>query len=430
MQGGTATTTASVRPTRTRGEADAKGSAREADLDERVLIMAPLVRDASLARATLEAAGITARVCADMAELEREAAAGAGALLLTQEALGGAALDRLLAVLERQPPWSDLPSVVLVSGGAGTPASARLAGVLGPRANATLLERPVRAATLVGAVQVALRARRRQYELRRHVQALAEARAATERATQVRDRFLASAAHDLKNPLSAIKGYAQLLRRRTARGEAPPDGFEQALAAIEDMAVRAAQQLDDLLDLARLQAQQALQLDVGPVDLVALARRAAAEFQLTTNEHQLRVETALPELVGVWDARRIERVIGNLLSNAIKYSPTGGEIVVEVARRGTAPQGWAILAVRDQGIGIPPQDVPRIFEHYFRASNVHDRMPGLGLGLAGARQIVEQHGGTIDLASTPGEGSTFTVTLPLVSAESTASTAAAAQELA
>jgi signal transduction histidine kinase len=105
----------------------------------------------------------------------------------------------------------------------------------------------------------------------------------------------------------------------------------------------------------------------------------------------------------------VERVVANLVSNAIKYSPGGGDVRVELA----AEAGWAVLRVQDQGVGIPAADLPRVFEQFHRAANVAGRIGGTGLGLAGARHIVEQHGGSIALESQEGVGTTVTVRLPL-----------------
>ena len=115
------------------------------------------------------------------------------------------------------------------------------------------------------------------------------------------------------------------------------------------------------------------------------------------------------KLVGEWDVARLERVLGNLLSNAIKYSPNGGEIAVSVR----AEAGQAVLTVQDRGIGIPPADQPRVFERFERARNAVGRIGGSGIGLATSKQIIEQHGGTIAVESREGQGSTFTVRLPL-----------------
>ena len=395
-----------------------------ADTDLRVLICAPVGRDAALARETLNEAGIVADVAADVAALCREIEVGAAVLLLTQEALSPAAIERLLAALTGQPSWSDLPIVVLISRGPSTPANAMLAAHLAPRANVTFLERPVRAATLVSATRSALWARQRQYEVRDLLLARLQAedaerraRAAAEQAVEIRDQFLASVAHDLKTPLGTIKGYAQLLRRQAARATGlSTERLVQGLDKIDDMVTRAVGQIDELLDVARLRASQSLELDTAPTDLVSLAQGVVEEYRQASSDHRIRVEAAVDEVLGVWDSARLERVLANLLTNAIKYSEPGSEIVVRVALDERAAESWATLSVRDRGIGIPSEDLPRLFEPFYRASNAVGRKPGTGLGLAGARHIVEQHGGRIEVESAEGVGSTFTVRLPVVPA--------------
>ena len=125
--------------------------------------------------------------------------------------------------------------------------------------------------------------------------------------------------------------------------------------------------------------------------------------------HGIQVEDSQPRLIGNWDAGRLERVLANVLGNAIKYSAAGRAIRVRVDQE----DGMAVLAVQDQGIGIPAADLPHVFERFHRAGNVSGRTPGTGLGLASARQIVEQHGGMIMVESQEGAGSTVTIRLPL-----------------
>ena len=390
------------------------------DHNERVLIIAPIGRDAPLIQQTLQNAGIPADISTQLQDVTAALDEGIGSLVLTQEALTHDSVPKLLDILEQQAPWSDLPLVVLVSGGAPTPASIHLATTIGRLVNATFLERPIRSDMLVGSIQVALRGRRRQYELRDQMirlgqmeEAERQARAVAEDAVRVRDEFLASVAHDLKNPLGAIKAFAQLLQRQLARSGSPQQAnVVHGLARIDAMVTRTVAQLDELLDVARLEADQPLRLDLRSTDLVALAERVTSEYQQTTSMHQLRLKTDLTELEGHWDAPRLDRILGNLLSNAIKYSPNGGEIFVEVQRT-DGPHPEAVLIVRDNGIGIPKGDLPQIFERFYRASNAAGRLPGTGIGLNGVRQIVEQHGGTINVASEEGHGSAFTVRLPI-----------------
>lgn len=228
-----------------------------------------------------------------------------------------------------------------------------------------------------------------------------------------RTAFLDALAHDVKNPLAAAKMQSQLLRRRLRQGASDPDRLETGLSAIEEAADRATALIDELLDAARLREGRALELRRTPADVVALAEASVEEVQRTTSEHQIRVEAGVPRLTGEWDGARLARVLGNLLKNAVTYSPQGGEIVVRVQREENDGHAWAVVAVTDHGIGVPEADLPRLFERFHRGSNVTGRIAGAGIGLAGARQIAEQHGGTISATSVEGAGSTFTLRLPI-----------------
>jgi signal transduction histidine kinase len=234
-------------------------------------------------------------------------------------------------------------------------------------------------------------------------------------AIQARDEFLSSASHDLKNPLVSVKGYAQILGALVAH-EASPASKQVAagLAKIDRAATKMSAMIDELLDVAHLEAGRPLALRRRPTDLVALAHQAVAEFGPGAPRHTLQVETAAPSLVGLWDAGRLDRVLANLLSNAIKYSPAGGDISVRLARDRAPGDGWALLTVQDEGLGIPAADLPHVFERFHRGGNVAGQIRGSGIGLAGVCQIVEQHGGTIGVQSEEGQGATFTVRLPLL----------------
>lgn len=227
---------------------------------------------------------------------------------------------------------------------------------------------------------------------------------------RTRDEFLAWISHDLRSPLSSIKGTAQLLLRRIDRaGTSDVGRIRDGLRRLDLTASRAGGLVDELLDLARLQMGRPLELETEPTNLVGLASDAIAEYQQTTERHTLHLESSEPELIGTWDARRLGRVLSNLLDNAIKYSPSGGPIRVTVRREGAR----AVVAVADQGLGIPPHEHERIFGRFQRASNVAPRIGGSGLGLASSKHIVESHGGTIDVVSEEGSGATFIVRLPL-----------------
>ena len=230
-----------------------------------------------------------------------------------------------------------------------------------------------------------------------------------------REALAEAAAHDLNTPLTSVRGQAQLLRRRVRRGQAvEPAALEAGLAAIEAAADRMTALVAEMMDAAYLSAGRPLELRLDSVDLAALARRTAEEAQRGTVRHRVRVTGDDAPLVGEWDATRLERVLANLLTNAIKFSPAGGEISLRLHCE-TAPDetAWAVASVTDQGVGIPPAELDRLFERYYRGTNVAGRIRGTGIGLAGAKQIVEQHGGTITVASIEGQGATFTLRLPL-----------------
>jgi PAS domain S-box-containing protein len=229
-----------------------------------------------------------------------------------------------------------------------------------------------------------------------------------------KDDFLASAAHDLRNPLTSIKGYAELLRRHVARSEHPDrDRLERGLAQILVSGQRMSDLIDQVLDLTRFQMGRPLDLHPQPTDLVALIREIAAASDQMSEQHVVTVRCALPELVGVWDTARLERAVQNLVSNAIKFSPDGGEVTIRLEQESTTEGRVAVLTVRDHGLGIPADDVPRLFTRFYRAGNVVGKVSGTGLGLASVRQVVEGHGGTVAVESTLGEGSVFTLRLPL-----------------
>jgi PAS domain S-box-containing protein len=237
-----------------------------------------------------------------------------------------------------------------------------------------------------------------------------------------KDAFLAAASHDLKNPLTIVKAQAQMLMRRASRSDdADTAPLIQGLRGIDVATRRLAGMVNELLDVARLQMGRPVELDPRPMDLTVLARDVIADMRSSTDRHDLAVACPKTPVRGTWDHDRIERVLVNLMTNAVKFSPRGGTISLSVARKRQGGRDWAVVAVRDHGIGIPPEERSRIFERFYRASNVAGRIEGAGIGLSGVRQIVEQHGGTVEVESVEGQGSTFTVRLPINGTEQTGS---------
>jgi PAS domain S-box-containing protein len=251
----------------------------------------------------------------------------------------------------------------------------------------------------------------RDISARRRLEAAqAAALAEVRQALRLRDEFLSAAAHDLKTPLTAISGHLQLIRRRFGDGLAPR--VAASLDEVERSATSMNQLINELLDVARLQSGQSLTLDLRDADLVAIARAVVDRAAERTPRHALELRAAAPTLVATVDPARIERVLTNLVDNAMKYSPSGGLVTVAVERQVDAGWTWAVVVVRDQGLGIPAADLPRLFTRFYRSSNTTG-ISGTGIGLEAARRMVEQHGGTIGVESVEGAGTTVTVRLPL-----------------
>ena len=228
---------------------------------------------------------------------------------------------------------------------------------------------------------------------------------AREEATRLKEDFLSAAAHDLKTPLTTVVAQAQFLERKATRDPSAPADL-QGLQRIVREGQRLAALVTDLLDAARME-QGKLVSDREPVDLGALVSEVVARQHQGAHATELDVRGAI---VGTYDRRRIEQLLENLLENAKKYSPEATPVSVAVWQQ----DGEAHITVRDHGIGIPPADLPKIFERFSRASNVDDRkFHGMGLGLYICRGIVEEHGGRIWAESEIGKGSTFQVALPL-----------------
>lgn len=237
-----------------------------------------------------------------------------------------------------------------------------------------------------------------------------------------RRRLLASVSHDLKNPLNSIKANAQLAQRQINRGSLDFSQAAEVFQRIDGLTNRMVSQIADLMDVSLLEAGSQLELELREVELIALTQLVVDQYQATTLNHRIVVRTELDSLAGEWDAHRIERVLTNLLTNAIKYSPNGGEIAfdIRVLHREDSTD-WAEISLTDEGIGIEPDDIPMLFTRIGRGRNVARRFSGTGIGLVGVSQIVQQHGGTIDVQSEVGKGSTFRILLPLAPVHTSAS---------
>ncbi len=226
-------------------------------------------------------------------------------------------------------------------------------------------------------------------------------------AVRLRDHFFNVAAHELRNPLTTMMGYSELLAKPGGLDNA--ERAQRGVQTIHQQTVRLAKMIDALLDVSRI-VQGKFSLERTPVDLSPLITRVVDEFRMTTHKHTLPV--ALPDapLIVNGDEMRLEQVLRNLVGNAIKYSLTGGPVLVAVQRC----DDQACLSVADSGIGIPADSLPHLFQRFYRAPNAEaHHIPGLGIGLFVTHEVISQHGGAIEVESQEGKGTTFTVHLPL-----------------
>jgi two-component system sensor histidine kinase VicK len=245
--------------------------------------------------------------------------------------------------------------------------------------------------------------------------AIATIRDVTEQRELERQRSLLLSAmmHDLKSPLATIKGISQLIHRRILRAHEIPEETRETLVdelgSVDQKVSQMARLIDDLVESGHRALAPALQ----EMDLVALVRALSSQMNHSEQNHTIRLETTLSELVGEWDCDRLERALDNVLRNAVKYSPAGGAVRVGVERARENGREEAVITVEDRGIGIPKSDQARIFERFYRAGNATEVASGTGIGLAAVHQTVESHGGTIGIESVEGEGTTVRIRLPV-----------------
>jgi len=415
-------------------------------LDSVIRVWLASPSDMEAAVRLLQQAGLDFQACTDIHSLIAQAAQEVGALLLEEEGLTVQALEKLNGFLSGQPPWSDLPVILLVKRVAST-------GPVKPWSqwirNLTVVDRPVTSPALISVLRMALQARQRQHEVRdllarllelnRNLeQRVAERTAQLELSNKELEQFASIASHDLQEPLRTVGGFLRLLEERCQdKLDAKAKGY---ISYAADGAKRMSALITDLLKYSR----------AGGQDLVLASTNVDAVLgvALINLKHAIRDSGAvvahdpLPTVMA--DAGQIAQVIQNLIGNAIKFRSADRQCQVHVSARkvmghqslGRGPLGgdgsspmidapltndatkspmtddffW-LFSVRDNGIGIDPRFKDRIFL-IFQRLHGPDRYEGTGIGLAICKKIVERHGGRIWVESTVGEGSAFCFTLP------------------
>lgn len=496
-------------------------------LEARALVLLPTGKDAALTATILDRASVACYCCADWGQLCQEIEAGVGTVLMAEEAIVADGEGCLSGWLSRQPPWSDLPILVLARPGADSAAVAQSMDLLG---NVTVLERPTRVSALVSAIRTALRARQRQYQIRdylaerdrsietqallaaivassddaiisktlegvilswnkgaerlfgysaaevigqsilllipperreeepmllgrlsrgesiehyetvriskdgrrldisltvspirdangkiigaskvaRDISPRKRAEEALQEADRRKDEFLATLAHELRNPLAPIRNSLNILQlsRQT-------DPVAQRLGEMMERQVNHLVRLvDDLMEVSRI-TRGKIDLRKEPLEVAAVIRSAVETSRplIEAGGHQLALALPANPLTLEGDPVRLTQVVTNLLNNAAKYTELGGQIWLSVRRE----EDEVAIVVRDTGIGIPPEMLSRVFEPFTQVNRHTSRAQGgLGIGLTLVKSLVEMHGGSVEAHSKGiGQGSEFVVRLPL-----------------
>ena len=385
--------------------------ATDDSLDRRILVFAPVGKDAPLTLDVLQRADLNGSVCETAHNLCVEFQRGAAVIMLTEEALEDPGIGELMECLRTQAAWSDIP-VLLFADAERSEIYLRTLRLLEGLRNVVLLERPIRLGAALSLIRSAIRGRERQYELRELLRALADAREDAETANRLKDEFLATLSHELRTPLNAILGWTTMLRD----GNVQPRHVMRALDTIHRNATAQVQIVNDLLDISRI-VRGNVQLAPRLMSLGPLLMLAVESITPTAEAKGVAISTSLGSTpIFVWaDHDRLQQVFWNLLSNAVKFTMSGGSVEVHME-----PDGPDVrVDVADTGNGIAAAFLPHVFERFRQGDGSSTRTHGgLGLGLSIGRHLVELHGGRVTVDSGgEGKGSTFSVYLPMRDAE-------------
>ena len=371
--------------------------------EERVLVLAPTGRDCSLTVGVLRRQGLFAEACGDVADACSKIERGAAALLVAEEALSPKSLAQLAETLAAQPPWSDLPIAVLTGTGETTRAQVRAIEMLGPTGNVTILERPVRVFTMLLAVHMMLRARKRQYQMRDLHGQMKKQMEALRSERELRARFVSLLAHDLRGPLAAAVLASDSLLSDPPR----PERRKELSFRVKRNLMRIEQMVHDLLDATRIQAGVGIQPRLEACNLNTLCREVIDELN-EASSNRLRFEST-EEIAGVWSPSDLRRSLWNLVTNAIKYGGHDAPITISIQRTPDRVR----LSVHNRGTPLSEEDQRRVFEPFARSPSTDMTEIGWGLGLTLVRGCAEAHGGRVLVESSEPAGTTFTIEIPL-----------------
>jgi signal transduction histidine kinase len=372
-------------------------------LDQRTIIVAPTGKDGRLISSLLARLNIPCHLAVSIAEACAMIREGAGAAIISEEAFVGDSVSELLQVLRQQPSWSDFPLILLTASGRVTIESERLREMRRPLGNVLLLERPIRPETLLGTLEIALRGRQRQYQIRDQMDQYALAQDALLRSEKlaVTGRLAASIAHEINNPLEAVTNLLFLLR-----SEPSPDKQKKYLAQAEQELSRVAEITKQTLRFYREPSQPAATRISTVVDSVLMLFGARLVASAITVERKDGSSSATV----LSTPGELRQVVANLVGNAIDAMRTGGYLRIRISER----CGFVRLTIADTGMGIPSDMLPKIFEPFVTTKGE----TGTGLGLWVTAEIMKRNGWKVRVRSNgdPGRsGTTFSILIPALS---------------
>jgi signal transduction histidine kinase len=374
----------------------------------RTIIFAPTGRDAELMATFIGRLGRPCHVVHSILELSQEIREGAAAAIVTEEALKGEAIEQIQPVLVQQPPWSDFPLILLITGGRVTAESERLRKLRLPLGNVLLLERPARPETLLSTLETALRGRQRQYQIRNQMQQAHLAQEALRRSEKlaVTGRLAASIAHEINNPLEAVTNLLYLMHSETSPTEMSKylEQAEQELARVTEITKHT----------LRFYREPSKPIDVDTVavlDSILMLYRS----RIVAAGIEVKKEIRTSCTMAMANPGELRQIIANLIGNALDAMRGGGQLRVRISIEGrnqSSERSRIRLTIADSGCGIPPELISDIFEPFVTTKGE----TGTGLGLWVTGEIAKKNGWSIRVRSATSSeyrGTTFSILIPI-----------------
>jgi signal transduction histidine kinase len=372
--------------------------------DLRTIIVAPTGKDGRLIASLLERQSMACHIADSVSAGCEAILEGAGAAIISEEAFVGNSIRPLLEVLRHQPPWSDFPVILLTVSGRVTLESERLRELRRPLGNIFLLERPIRPETLLSTLEIALRGRQRQYQIRDQIQQYALAQAALLRSEKlaVTGRLAASIAHEINNPLEAVTNILYLMH-----GNLSPEQRKQYLAEAEQELARVTEITKQTLRFYR-EPSQPTATDVSTV-LDSVLRLHGSRLKAAGVHVNREISSGTATVLST--PGELRQILANIIGNATDAMRHGGCLRIRIAKQSQPGDGCVRLTIADNGTGIPPDVLPTIFEPFVTTKGE----TGTGLGLWVTSEIVKKNGWKIRVRSSrnPGHrGTVFSLVIP------------------